>query len=331
MKRIFALLAVMLLTSCAALPTAGQEPVPAASPQPLPEKEETEPAAMTVGGQEVPLWAYRYWLSQACTQAAALYEKGGQAPDWNGPLRQQVRDQAMADAALCAVVDDWAAARGCDLTEADQGELDLLWADRAAAHGGEEAYLRSLADAGLTGAQARALAETGQRYRKLHDQAMDSASPYAPTPEQLADFAQQEQLLWVNCITVTGQDAQARIANIFSQLNTAQNPSAAFSALAQKGEDHAGIRVVRPGEGVLSPALEQAAAELKPGQHSGILSTDGGYAILLRTEPNLSELTSLWLDSRLLAASAAAPTAVLPALSTVPIPVQPQASSVKID
>lgn len=324
MKRIFVLLAAaLMLTACAALPTSGPESLPTTSPQPLPAEEEEEPAAMTVGGQEIPLWAYRYWLSQACTQAAKLYEKGGQTPDWNGPLRQQVREQAMADAALCAVVDDWAVARSCDLTEADQGELDLLWADRAAAHGGEEAYLRSLADNGLTKSQARALAETGQRYRKLHEQAQDPTSPYAPSPEQLSVFAQQEHLLWADCITATGENAQGKIADIFSRLNAAKDPIAAFSALTKEGEDHTGVRLVRPGESSLPPALEQAAAELKPGQHSGILSTDGGYAILLRAAPDLSELTSLWLDSHLLEAAAAAPTTVLPALSSVPIPVQP--------
>ena len=325
MKRLLlaAAAALLLLTYThrreAATPVTLPEPLPAGDAVPAPPR---EPAAMTVGGREVPVWLYEYWLGQACQQAVDLYAASGQTPDWDSPdgLRAQVRRQAMADAALCAMVEDWAVTRHCDLTDENRASLDRLWQQRCAASGGEAAYLASL---GLTADQARRLGEIGQRYRNLHAQAADPASPYAPTPEQLSDFARSHQYLSVDRIYVSGEDAAQRISGLFSRLNDAPDPAALFPALAREGEDHSGPRTFRVGDGTLSPALEAAAQELDPGSHSGILFDGEGYAILRRTAPSLPLLTARWLDDRLLSAAAAADTLALPALEAVPIPVLP--------
>lgn len=320
MKRLCSLLLILVLTGCTAIPSPPEEDTP-------PEPEPAPAAALTVGGREVPVWAYRYWLDLACQQAESLYETAGETPDWtaDGPdsLCAQVREQAMADAALCAVVDDWAEDWNCGLTEEDRTQLDRLWQERAAAHGGEDAYLRSLSDRDLTADQARQLAETGQRYQKLHTAALDPQNPHAPDPETLSAFAEESGICTVDVIQTSGEDARHRIEALFSRLNAAPDPQAAFSALAGEGDDHAGPRTCRPDDGVLSPALQNAAQDLKPGQHSGILESGEGYAILLRLPTDLKTLVPQWLDAQLLSAVQAAQITPLPALSEVPIPAGP--------
>ena len=321
MKRLLMVLAAVLLAG-ALVWRNGQRALPVQAPAET--AEHAEPAAMTVQGREVPLWAYRYWLGRACRQAESDCKAAGQAPDWtaSGPesLREQVRARAVADAALCAVVEDRARTQGCGLTEEDSRTLDALWQQRVQAHGGEEAYIQHLSSQGLTPEQARALAETGQRYRRLHAQAADPESPYAPTPEQLADFAEKGNYLAVNRIYVSGPDAQKRISALFRQLNEAPDPQALFSGLAAGGEDHLGRRTFQLGDGTLSPALEQAAESLEPGVHSGILQDGSGYAILLRLTPSLPYLTARWLDAELEAAAAVSAPRTLPAMETVSIP-----------
>lgn len=317
MKRMLTLLLILALTGCTAAPPAPETDTP-------PDPEPAPVAAFTVEDQAVPVWAYRYWLDLACQQATSLYEAAGEVPDWtaDGPdsLSAQVREQAMADAALYAIVDDWAADWGCDLTAEDQIQLDQLWQERAAAHGGEEAYLRSLADRGLTADQARQLAQTGQRYQKLHAAALDPQNPHAPTPEALSAFGEESGICTVDRIQTTGEDARHRIEVLFSRLNAAPDPQAAFGGLAQEGDDHTGPRTCRPGDETLPPALQDAARDLKPGQHSGILESGEGYAILLRLPTDLTALVPQWLDAQLLSAVQAAQITPLPAMAEVPIP-----------
>lgn len=321
---------LLVLVALAGLVFAGfhfqkSEPVPAAATQAIPQETpspEEEPV-LTANGRPVPCWLYDYWFNQACANVQAQYQEADKTPDWTatgpGSLRQGVLDQALSDAVLCALVEDWALTRGCALTPEDHASLELLWQQRTQAHGGEEAYLKSL---GLTRSQAWHLGELGQYYRKLHQQAADPSSPYAPTPEQLSDLAEADQYLGINRISVTGEDAPARIAALFSRLNQAPDPAALFPTLAAEGEDHLGPRTVRIGDGQLSPQLEEAALALEVGHHSGILSDGTGCAILLRTTPSLPLLTAQWMDRQLTEAVLQADVRLLPAFPQDFIPPQ---------
>lgn len=314
-KKLFTLVLCLVLTGCAAPPLEETDSPPVPDPEP----------ALTIGDQNVPVWAYRYWLRLACDQAQALYQEAGQTPNWTddgpGSLQEQVRSQAVADAALWATVDVWARDWGLALTEEDQAQLDALWQQRSDDYGGEAAYLTSLADRGLTAEQARQLAETGQRYRKLHQAALDPANPNAPDDDVLSAFAEEQGLLAFDQIRTEGEDARHRIELLFSQLNAAQDPQSTFAALTAEGDDHQGPRTCQRGDGTLTGPLEDAVCALKPGQHSGILEAEEGYAILLRLPPDRPTLVPAWLDAHLLEASRAAPVTLLPVISSIPIPV----------
>lgn len=310
MRRIFALVAaVLLLSGCGV-----QEALNAAAPTKLPA--ETEEAAVRVNGQAEPRWLWQYWLSRAEGQIAEEYAQAGEEVDWEAPtdkgtLRDCARRQALADTALCAVVDAWAEDWNCALTVEDQAQLDRLWTERAAEYGGEEGYLSHLKEEGLSGQEARALAETGQRYAKLHAEAL-SGGPHSPSEEELETFAKQEGLLCLDRILIAGEDKEAarrRAAELFDQLNRGGTED--FAALAAQGDDQEGPRLIRAGEGDMDPALEEAAACLAEGQTSGILESEEGCSILLRLPPEREALTAAWLDERLLCAAAEAEIQVL--------------------
>ena len=85
-----------------------------------------------------------------------------------------------------------------------------------------------------------------------------------------------------------GEDREAareRAAELFSRLNSAEDPGAAFPALAAEGDDSIGPRTLLPGDGTLPQSLEEAAKALEEGQYSGILESEEGFSILRRLAP----------------------------------------------
>ena len=302
------LLALLLLSSCA-LP----------APAPAPAAPEPTADVVRAGEREVPGWQYRYWLGCARRNLEAVCETDGTPVDWSAPtqegctLEELAEQQAREDVALYATVDTWAESQNCTLTEEDHQILDQLWQRRAADAGGEDAYLRRLSEQGLTPEQARLLAETGQKYARLHALALEPESGFGPTTEELQTYAEEEGLLTVNRYLATGADreqARKRAADAFSRLNTAEDPVHVFSALAAEGDDPAGVRSFRIGDGTLGPYLEENARFLEIGQYSGILESDEGFSILLRMSPDRKFLVPRWLDHALQEAASIVPVEV---------------------
>ena len=243
-----------------------------------------ELALLTVDGREVPAWRYLYWLAFTCDQVREKYKDSGLTLDWEAPvtggtLADYAKDQALANTALYATVETFAERYGCALSDSERAALAELWAGQLEAHGGEEAYLRELADLGLDRPRAEELAEVGMLYAKLYDLCLTEGS-------ELAELLGTPEGLTVDRILISaGEDREAareRAAEVFSRLNGAEDPETAFSALAAEGDDKAGPRTLLPGDGTLSQALEDAAKALEEGQYSGILESEEGFSILRR-------------------------------------------------
>lgn len=245
---------------------------------------EEELVLLTVDGREVPAWRYLYWLAFTCDQVQARYQESGLTLDWNipvtgGTLGDYAKDQALADAALYATVENWAEESGCALTEEERAALEDIWQEQSEAYGGEGEYLAELSGLGLDRERAEELAEVGLLYAKLcrlYDE--ENGPQSAPEGETAA--------LTIDRILVSASEdreaARQRAAEIFSQLNGAEDQNTAFSALAAEGDDPAGPRTFLPGDGTFDPALEDAAAALEEGQCSGILESKEGFSILRR-------------------------------------------------
>lgn len=245
---------------------------------------EEEFVLLTVDGREVPAWRYLYWLAFTCDQVREKYEDANLTLDWDTPvtggtLADYAKDQALANTALYATVENWAEKYGCVLSEKERTALAETWEERCAAHGGEGEYLAELADLGLDRPRAEKLMEVGMLYAKLYRLCLTEGS-------ELADLLGMAESMTVDRILVgAGEDREAareKAAELFSRLNGAEDPDTAFPALAAEGDDTAGPRTLLPGDGTLPQALEEAAKALEEGQYSGILESEEGFSILRR-------------------------------------------------
>ena len=266
---------------------------------------EDDKALLTVDGREVPAWRYLYWLRRCCGRLQEQYRSAGLTLDWNAPveggtLADYVKDQALADTALYATVENWADSHGCALDEADLAALESAWAEKAAEYGGEEAYLRRLAGVGLDRARMEEITAVGRLYAKLYGLYLEEGSTLAPEPEALEAFALERGGITVDRVLfAAGEDREAarqRAAEAFARLNTAEDQRAEFAALAAAGDDPAGPRTFTLGDGTLDEALEAAAQTLEEGQCSGILETGEGFSILLRGETDRSGVEEAYFD-----------------------------------
>lgn len=264
-----------------------------------------EEILLTVDGREVPSWRYLYWLRRCCGHLLEQYRAAGLPLDWSTPveggtLADYARDQALADTALYATVENWAEKYGCALDEADRAAMEADWTERTAEYGGEEAYLQYLAAMGLDRARMEELTGVGRLYARLYALYLEEGSPLAPAPEALSAFAAEQGRITVERVLfAAGEDrenARQRAAEAFARLNTAEDRQAEFAALAAAGDGPAGPRTFTLGDGTLDQELEAAAQDLEVGQCSGILETEEGFSILLRRETDLTGLEEDYFD-----------------------------------
>lgn len=231
---------------------------------------EGETALLSVDGREIPAWRYLYWLGWDCDQTAARYEEAGLPLDWETPadggtLADAVKDQALADTVLYAVVEAWGERYGCAPAEGIKADLP---------------------EQGLCEEQMAELGRVGGVYAALYQLYDTAGSPLAPTAEALAAFGRETGALTLDRLLVpAGEDREAarqRAAALFSQLNSAQDQGALFASLAAGGGDPAGPRTVLPDEGELDETLLAAARALEENQCSGIVESEEGFSILRR-------------------------------------------------
>lgn len=263
---------------------------------------------LKIDGREVPTWRYLYWLAFTCDQIRDSYQAAKATLDWDAPLSggtlaDYAKDQALADTALYATVENWADKYGEALTDQDRQAAGAAWEKLAEEHGGEEAYLAELAPLGLDRERAETLALVGTLYTKLTDLAAKPDSPLAPEDGSLETFASQSGKVTVDRILVAaGEDREAarqQAAALFTQLNGAPDQADLFTQLAQAGDDPAGPRTIQPGDGTLPVELENAAQALEVGQCSGILESDEGFSILRRLAVDAGSLAEEYFDTLL--------------------------------
>lgn len=262
---------------------------------------------MTVDGRDVPAWRYLYWLVWTCDQLQQRHAESGTALDWDAPvsggtLAQYAREQALADTALYAVVENLAQETGY-VPAQEQG------ADAA------------LPELGFSPEQLEELEAVGRMYGWLYEQYCEGKGPLVPTEEELRDYEAAGAFVTLDRILIpAGEDREAarqRAAEWFSRLNSADDQAAVFSALAAEGGDRQGPRTLRRDDGTLPAELLAAAQDLQPDQCSGILETQEGFSILRRMETPPDALRELYFDDALLSLAETAEIAAAPAYVTL--------------
>ena len=299
-----ALLLCLLLTACG-----GKEPDSQGRTSLLGEAAglEEEEVLVTVDGREVPAWRYLYWLAWTCGQMRERYESSGTVLDWDTPvsggtLAQYVKDQALADTVLYAVVENLAEKAGYASSE-------------------EVGAKAALPDMGLDEAQMAQLEDVGRMYGWLYDRYCAGEGSLTPTQEELEAYGKTGGFLTLDRILIpAGEDREAarqRASEVFSRLNGAEDQGAAFSALAAEGGAQVGPRTLAPDSAELDGELLAAARELQAGQCSGILETQEGFSILRRLETDPEALKEPYFDDRLLDLAEAAEVTTAPAYDGV--------------
>lgn len=245
---------------------------------------------LTVDGREIPAWRYLYWLKCACDNAYAQYESTGMELDWMAKvdgrtLAEYVKEQALADTALYATVENWAETYGCTLTEEDR--------QRSAEPAAE----------GLDMSQAAELQNVGLLYGKLNRLCRAGENALTPNAAELAAFAKKTGKVTVDrMLFAAGEDREAarhRAEESFSKLNNAEDQMIVFETLVTESDDTAGPRTITLGDGTWDETLEQVAVALAEGQFSGILESEEGFSILKRLPPDREFLLDAYFDDLL--------------------------------
>lgn len=259
---------------------------------------------LTIDGREIPAWRYLYWLGYTCERVQERYREADLLLDWDTPvsggtLADYARDQALADTALYATVENWAEQYGC--TAAETGG------------GGQKS---SLPDMGLSSEQMRELERVSALYTELYGIYCTEGSELAPSPEILREYGEAQGAVTLDRILIpVGEDreaAQKRSAEVFSKINSAEDQATVFSTLAAEGGDPAGARTVLPGDGQLAEELVEAVQMLEVGQCSGILETEEGFSVLRRLPLEVESLNETHFDSLLQAAAEASSVTTTP-------------------
>lgn len=256
---------------------------------------------LTVDGREIPAWRYLYWLGYTCQRIGERYRESELELDWSTPvaggtLADYAKDQALADTALYATVENWAEQYGCTAAE-DAGTA-----------------ASNLPELGLSAEQMEELQQTGQLYRELYTLFCTEGSALAPTQEELRKFGEEQGAVTVDRILIPfGEDreaAQRRAAEVFSLINGAANQAETFSALTAELGGVSAPTTALPGDGQLAEELMEAAQALGEGQCSGILETEEGFSVLLRLPLEETALREACFDHRLQCAAESSAVAV---------------------
>lgn len=262
---------------------------------------------MTVDGRDVPVWRYLYWLVWTCNQLQQSHAESGMELDWDAPvsggtLAQYVKEQALADTALYAVVENLAQETGYVPAQGSRADA-------------------ALPELGFSPEQLEQLEAVGRMYGWLYEQYCEGKGPLVPTEEGLRDYEAAGAFVTLDRILIpAGEDREAarqRAAECFSRLNSADDQAAAFSALTAEGGDRKGPRTLRRDAGELPSELLAAAWDLQPGQCSGILETQEGFSILRRMETKPDALRESYFDDSLLSLAETAEITAAPAYETL--------------
>lgn len=266
---------------------------------------------LTVDNREVPAWRYLYWLTYDRERITAQYRDAGLEPDWTAPaedggtLADYIQQQALADTALYATVENWADARSISPSEADLSALETQAANWAA-----NSHFQCFSALGLGAPEALELLTDAWLYARMAERFAAGDWDPAPTEADITAFAEAENWLTLDWVRLTpgdgGQEAcRTRAAEQFSRLNSGEDPSAVFSSLPED-LGSTGSQTFQTGTGVLPASIEEAALALEEGQWSGVLEDGGSCYLLLRQSLDTGAVTGAYFDHLLLSAAGSA-------------------------
>lgn len=282
---------------------------------------------LTVNGSDVTAEDIFFWMAQNADYVAGYYTQMGMEMDWSSAMGQDatmgeyVKEQSKETAVLYNIVAAQAAENGYTMTDEDKADYEADLDSAKEQLGGDKEYETWLKTMLITNEGMERLSSVGVLYTHMMEGMFQDSGEQAATAEDLAQYAQDNDLLWAKHILLmtkdaeTGEDLSAEDAaakktqaeELLAQLQGITDPeelSAKFDELMNEHSEDTGLASNPDGyvftAGQMVEEFENATRELEFGQISGIVETSYGYHIILRLDPAESqEIQGGWANEQM--------------------------------
>lgn len=289
----------------------------------------------TVDGRNVTASDYFFWLAKGIDQYAPYFSAMGGEVNWDQDMGGQtmgdaMKEQAKSTAMLYNIVLAKAQAGGYNFTSEDKKAYEEDLAKAKEQVGGDEAYEKSLKSMCVNDDDFLEMSTVGVVYDHMMEGMCREGGEYAPTAEELTQYAADNDLLCAKHILLMTKDPatnadlteeqkaekKAKAEDLLGQLQAIKDPAeleAKFDELMKANSEDTGLEVKPDGyvftAGDMVEEFEKGTRALKPGQISGVVESSFGYHIILRLDPaksvalqdewangKMNELQSQWME-----------------------------------
>lgn len=281
------------------------------------EKYNKDTVMMTVNGSNVTAEDLFFWMSQNADFVASYFTQMGMEIDWTStmggatPVGETVKEKSKETAILYSIVAAKAKENGYTMTDEDKADYEEDLTSAKEQLGGDKEYETWLKTMLITDEGMERLSSVGVLYTHMAEGMFREGGEQAPTTEDLAQYVQDNDLLWAKHILLmttdpaTGEalseeDAAAQKAtaeDLAAQLQAITDPeelTAKFDELMNEYSEDTGLESNPDGyvftAGKMVEEFENATRALEFGQVSDIVETSYGYHIILRLDPTESDL-----------------------------------------
>ncbi len=253
----------------------------------------TNKPVMTVDGTKIEADEYSYYVGYLVDSYATYYGYEYFQDQTNfGYVLDTVNDALKQH----YVAYNWAVEEGYDLTEDEVKEIDEQIEGVKATFESEEAFLEALKTNHLTPELYRKMLIADKVIAKFSDGVYGDSSRYAPDDADVVRMGEENGILGAKHILILGQDdpaandaALARANELLEMIRDGGD----FDQIMNENSEDPGMADYPNGytfmDGEMVPEFYDATSQLQVGDVSGIVTSDYGFHIIKRVEPDFSE------------------------------------------
>lgn len=282
---------------------------------------------LTVNGKKITAEEYLFWLGNQADQAMGYLsmmapEDGEQDSIWDLEIEEgvtagdNIKESAKQYAVTYCVVAEQGKEKGYTYTDEDKKAYEEELAKVKEQMGGEEAFQTWLKSTCITEKGFEKMSSVSYINKHMVEGMFREGAENAPTPEDLAKYAKDNNLLAAKHILLLTKDMKtgkefsqevkdqkkAKAEELLAQLQAVTDPAqleAKFDELMKANSEDSGLETAPDGyvfgPGEMVEEFETATKNLEPGKISGIVQSDYGYHIVLRLDPvKMEQIRSAW-------------------------------------
>lgn len=267
----------------------------------------------TVNGEDVKASDYFFWMAQNIDTVEQYYTSMQTEVDWAATMGddgmtmdEYVKSESQNMAVMYSVVEAKAKEGGYTFSSDDEAEYKEQLDAAKEQLGGEEAYQTYLKRQCLTEEGMQRLSSIGVLYSHMEEGMFREGGEYAPTREELSQYAADNGYMYAKHILLMTKDMQtnedlpdadkeakkAKAEELAAQLAAITDPAelaTTFDKLMNENSEDTGLKSNPDGytfqSGQMVEPFENAVKGQQPGQVSGVVESDYGYHIILTLDP----------------------------------------------